>query len=147
MAINKLSTIPKHDIPDNITAIPVTYPGSGGVISGTPAQSRFTNNWVDPNVLNAVSGPHVIQGKMLVTQKTIDAYELERMGFNTAALVKQHQMKMKSELIQLMVQEMFAADCIEFTQQKDNATNSVTFRARVFVVPNDDVQLIRKMQK
>jgi len=147
MAILKTQTTPKHDIPDDITAIPVTYPGSGGVISGTPAQSRFTNNWIDPNVLNAVSKPHVIQGKMLVTQKIIPSHELERMGFNTAALTAQHQMKIKSELIHLMVQEMFAADCIEFTQQRDMATDSVTFRARVFVVPNDDVQLIRKMQK
>lgn len=147
MAILKTPTIPKHDIPDNITAIPVTYPGSGGVISGTPIQGGYTNHWVDPNVFNKASEPHMIQGKMLVTQKTISAHELERMGFNTAAIVGQHQMKIKSELIQLMVQEMFAADCIEFTHQKDMATNSVTFRARVFVVPNDDVQLIRKMQK
>ena len=147
MAINKLSTIPKHNIPDNITAIPVTYPGSGGVISGTPAQSRFTNNWVDPNVLNAVSEPHIIQGKMIATQKTISAHELERLGFNTATMDKQHQMEMKSELIELLVREMFVANCIEFTQQKDLASGCVVYRARVFVVPNGDVQLIRKMQK
>lgn len=147
MAILKTPTIPKHAMPDDITAIPVTYPGSGGVISGTPAQSRFTNNWVDPSVFNKASEPHAIQGKMLVAQQTISSHELERLSFNTAALTAQHQMKIKSDLIQLMVQEMFAADCIEFTHQKDMATDSVTFRARVFVVPNGDVQLIRKMQK
>ena len=78
-----------------------------------------------------------IQGKMLTTSLTMSPYEAEQMG--------EHEMK--TLLISQMVREIMDNNCIEFTKQQDFANDEVIIRARIFVTPKDDVQLIRKVQK
>ena len=144
MAINKLTTIPKHAMIDPDHPLPpnsVTYPGTGGSFVA-PAVGSITTHVMMPNINTK---EYAIQGQMLIVQKTLDAYELERTGLS--ANVKNFEDEIKKELIQEMVREIVREKCIEFTSQKDMMTNSVTYRARIFVTPDSNVRIIREWQK
>jgi hypothetical protein len=142
MAINKLTTIPKHLMIDPAHPLPpnsVTYPGSGGTFS---APVGITTQVMMPNINTK---EFAIQGQMLMVQKTLDAYELERTGLS--ANIKNYEDEIKRQLIQEMLSEMVREKCIEFTSQKDMLTGSVTYRARLFVTPDSQVRIIRQVQK
>ena len=83
------------------------------------------------------STDYIIQGQMLTTSLTMSPYEAEQMD----------DIEVKNRLISLMMREIMDSNCIEFTKQQDYASDEVIIRARIFVTPNDDVQLIRKVQK
>jgi hypothetical protein len=83
------------------------------------------------------STDYIIQGQMLTTSLTMSPYEAEHMD--------EHEMK--TLLVSKMMREIMDSNCIEFTKQQDYASDEVIIRARIFVTPNDDVQLIRKVQK
>lgn len=146
MAINKLSTIPKHLMIDPAHPLPpnaVTYPGSGGTFAAPQSMGGVS--------ISNLTMPHInikeyaIEGQMLTVQKTLDAYELERTGLS--ANIKNFEDEIKKELINQMVSEIVKAKCIEFTSQKDMMTNSVTYRARIFVTPDTQTRIIRQVQK
>lgn len=144
MAINKLSTIPKHLMIDPAHPLPpnaVTYPGSGGTFAAT-AVGSITTQVMMPNINTK---EFAIQGQMLMVQKVLDSYELERTGLS--ANVKNFEDEIKKELIQEMVREIVKRNCIEFTSQKDLLTNSVVYRARIFVTPDTQTRIIRQVQK
>ena len=144
MAINKLSTIPKHLMIDPAHPLPpnsVTYPGSGGTFAAT-AVGSITTHAMMPNINTK---EFAIQGQMLMVQKVLDSYELERTGLSSN--VKNFEDEIKKELIQEMVREIVKRNCIEFTSQKDMLTGNVTYRARVFVTPDSQVRIIRQVQK
>jgi len=50
----------------------------------------------------------------------------------------------KIQLVQDILEKLMKSNCIEFTKQVDPNTMDYTYRARIFAVPNTDVQLIRK---
>ena len=127
---------PAHPLPPNS----VTYPGSG--VFSAPAVGSITTQVMMPNINTK---EFAIQGQMLMVQKVLDSYELERTGL--AANVKNFEDEIKKELIQEMVREIVAQRCIEFTSQKDMLTGNVTYRARVFVTPDSQVRIIRQVQK
>jgi len=112
-------------------AITVSSRGVGDIdasaITATPSIGIFP----------PASTDYIIQGQMLTTSLTMSPYEAEQMN--------EHEMK--TLLISQMVREIMDANCIEFTKQQDFANDEVIIRARIFVTPNDDVQLIRKVQK
>ena len=56
---------------------------------------------------------------------------------------KQLEDQAKLELCQKLAREMFQSDCIEFTKSIDNYSGNYVFRARSFVVPKADVQILR----
>lgn len=108
------------------------------------------NIWVDDGTIPSTIGAtdfslaptpktidYPIQGQMLTTTLKMSPYEAEQMD----------DIEVKNRLISLMVREIMDANCIEFTKQEDYANDEIIIRARIFVTPNDDVQLIRKVQK
>jgi len=144
MAINKLTTIPKHLMIDPAHPLPpnaVTYPGSGGTFAA-PAVGSITTHVMMPNINTK---EFAIQGQMLAVEKIMNSYELERTGLS--ANVKNFEDEIKKELIQEMVREIVKRNCIEFTSQKDMLSGNVTYRARVFVTPDSQVRIIRQVQK
>jgi hypothetical protein len=95
MAINKLSTIPKHLMIDPAHPLPpnsVTYPGSGGTFAAT-AVGSITTHAMMPNINTK---EFAIQGQMLMVQKVLDSYELERTGL--AANVKNYEEEIKKRI-------------------------------------------------
>ena len=144
MAINKLPTTPKHLMIDPAHPLPpnaVTYPGSG--VFSAPGGSITTHVHVTTPNINTKD--YAIQGQMLMVQKVLDSYELERTGLS--ANIKNYEDEIKKELIERLVKEIVAQRCIEFTSQKDMLTGSVTYRARVFVTPDEQTRIIRQIQK
>ena len=144
MAINKLTTIPKHLMIDPAHPLPpnsVTYPGSGGTFAA-PAVGSITTHVMMPSINTK---DYAIQGQMLAVEKIMNSYELERTGLS--ANVKNFEDEIKKELIQEMVREIVKRNCIEFTSQKDMLTGNVTYRARVFVTPDEQTRIIRQIQK
>jgi hypothetical protein len=101
--------------------------GVGNVDASTPSIGIFP----------PASADYIIQGQMLTTTLKMSPYEAEQMD----------DIEVKNRLISLMVREIMDANCIEFTKQEDYANDEIIIRARIFVTPNDDVQLIRKVQK
>lgn len=108
------------------------------------------NIWVDDGTIPSTIGAtdfslvptpktidYPIQGQMLTTTLKMSPYEAEQMD--------EHEMK--TLLVSKMMREIMDSNCIEFTKQQDYASDEVIIRARIFVTPNDDVQLIRKVQK
>ncbi len=112
-------------------AITVSSRGVGDIdasaITATPSIGIFP----------PASTDYIIQGQMLTTSLTMSPYEAEHMD--------EHEMK--TLLVSKMMREIMDNNCIEFTKQQDFANDEVIIRARIFVTPKDDVQLIRKVQK
>jgi hypothetical protein len=140
MAINKLSTIPKHLLdPSIMPPNAVTYPGSG--VFSAPGGS-ITTHVTTPNINTK---DYAIQGQMLTVEKVLNSYELERTGLS--ANIKNFEDEIKKELIQKLLHEIVRQRCIEFTSQKDMLTNSVVYRARIYVTPDEQTRIIRQIQK
>ena len=127
---------PAHPLPPNS----VTYPGSGGAFVAPTV--GITTHAMMPNINTK---EFAIQGQMLMVQKVLDSYELDRTGLS--ANIKNYEDEIKKELIEGLVKEILSQRCIEFTSQKDMLTGNVTYRARVFVTPDSQVRIIRQVQK
>ena len=54
------------------------------------------------------------------------------------------EIKIKEELAIKLALEMLKSGLIEFTRQSDPTTDTITYRARCFMTPNDQVQILRK---
>lgn len=87
-----------------------------------------------------IQSTHIIQGICLVAN-----YEISVISMITTDSVSTKQLEdnVKMELCQQLVRKMFETDCIEFTKLHDTTTDAVKYRARIFVTPNDNVQLLR----
>ena len=114
-------------IPKNLM-IPINVDGAGG----------YTYNaYAEPN--HTIQG--FIQGKMLTVSYAIHAMRME----SIAGLDKEDKEdKIKHELARQLALKMLKSGMIEFTKQSDPATFTTIFRARCFMTPNDQVQILRK---
>ena len=90
-------------------------------------------NW---GSLPAIDGDEYhIQGQMITAQQVITEYELaNKMSFFS---------QIKSELAVLLAAEMLSKNMIEFTSQDNFQDGSKTVRARIFVTPGSQVQILR----
>lgn len=52
--------------------------------------------------------------------------------------------KIKEELVEKLIKEVWMNGSIEFTKQHDSDSTAVTYRARICVVPDDQCRLLRK---
>lgn len=86
-----------------------------------------------------------VQGRMVSVEKTYSIDEIERLGLNTVPHA--YHDRIKTELIELLMAKIIQSKCVEFTKQDNFMENSVKFRARMFVTPDDMVRFIRKNVK
>jgi len=96
-------------------------------------------------VIGAISAGDTVQGRMVSVEKTYSIDEIERLGLNT--LPHLYHDTIKTELIELLMAKIIQSKCVEFTKQDNFMENSVKFRARMFVTPDDMVRFIRKNVK
>ena len=75
-----------------------------------------------------------IQGKMVVVT---ESYDERQILLTSKDEIKRH-------IALNLVHEMMKNGSIEFTQQKDHQHMEVVIRARCFVVPNAQVQILRE---
>jgi hypothetical protein len=82
-----------------------------------------------------------IKGNMIKAELVLSDYELMKINPPT------FEMDVKQQLIQMLMQEIFKHKCIEFTKMEDLMRGATSFRARMFVVPDDQVRILRVSQK
>jgi hypothetical protein len=82
---------------------------------------------------------HTIQGKMLTVSRSMGIEPITRV-LDQSTL----EIKIKEELVRDIALEMLKSGMIEFTKQNDSTTDTITYRARCFMTPNDQVQTLRK---
>jgi len=80
-----------------------------------------------------------IQGKMLTVSRNMGMEPLTRF-LDQSTL----EIKIKEEMVRDIALEMLKSGMIEFTKQNDPTTDTITYRARCFMTPNDQVQTLRK---
>jgi len=96
-------------------------------------------------VIGAISAGDTVQGRMVSVEKTYSIDEIERLGLNT--IPHAYHDRIKTELIELLMAKIIQSKCVEFTKQDNFMENSVKFRARMFVTPDDMVRFLRKNVK
>lgn len=84
---------------------------------------------------------YAIKGNMIKAELVLSDYELMKINPPT------FEMDVKQQLIGMLMQEMFKYRCIEFTKMEDIMREATSFRARMFVVPDDQVRILRVSQK
>ena len=112
----------------------ISISGSGGT-----GLSAINNGTI------GIQSGDTVQGRMVSVEKTYSIDEIERLGLNT--LPHLYHDTIKTELIELLMAKIIQSKCVEFTKQDNFMENSVKFRARMFVTPDDMVRFIRKNVK
>ena len=111
------------------------------------------NSYTAPNgILGTVIGPltvnsnydsglnfQSVRGEMVAVQMTIGSSLLEDNIIDKD--------KIKHELALELAHKLLSGKYIEFTQRTDFATNNKIIAARLFVTPDGQTQLIRKVQE
>lgn len=114
--------------------------------TGVPFQpANFIDNYttVLPPTSNHSSQQYdnIIKGEVIHVSQTVSSYEV----FGNTALdtLDNFRDKIKENLMKDMIQHMLKNNLIEFTSQEDMAEGKVIYRARAFLVPNDQVRILR----
>ena len=118
---------------NNSVPIPAVGPGSVMVSSGTGTSWQPTTSPDDTSNLDE----YHIKGRMFAVEHSVDNYTLE----NLAVPINVNYIK--DDLLGKLISEMKSSGYVEFTSQKDVATDKTTFRARIFAVPDTQVKIIR----
>jgi hypothetical protein len=93
--------------------------------------------WNVPIDIN--SHEYAIKGNML--KYTITVHELELIQASST-----FEIDIKKRLVDGLMQELFKTKCIEFTKSQDVYLGEHYYRARMFVVPDDQVRILRVSQ-
>lgn len=85
---------------------------------------------------------HTIQGECLYVEHRVNDLEAQRIGLDR--LPQAHEEAIKKELTLKIAEELRKSSKIEFTRSYLPETNDYVFRARVFVVPDSNVKILRE---
>jgi hypothetical protein len=96
-------------------------------IGGYPLSANMNQNFVD----------HTITGQTLVVEHTYPG------DVGDGRYTEDH---IKKLLMDKLVDAMFKASYIEFTRMERHDTNELVFRARIHVVPDTQVRIIREIK-
>ena len=96
----------------------------------------------DPNwKLNFNQIDHTIQGKMFGASMTIPEYEREVILSGADG-----ELEIKRRLIDKLIGELYKnMNCVEFTKMNDMMTLETHYKARMFLVPDSQVRIIRQV--
>lgn len=122
-----------------------TVDGTAPLVLGNSSgvqQSPYGNFTVDANASNTYDG-HIVKGKLLRAEVISDL--ISKVNSNMDA--KQFEERIKLELCQKIVEEMYKSGMIQFMKQEEHHGQYVNYRAYVYVTSSDDVQVIRKVLK
>ena len=127
MAKNSTFKVPPS--PTGIYTIPVGVGGGGGTFAaiGSAGGSGI--------VKSRMVVDHEIQGQTIMAEYILPP---DYLGMN--------ELEIKALLIEKLVQEMYSQKNIEFTQMKRLETDEMVYRARIHVVPDTQVRIIRELK-
>jgi len=125
-------------IPSSITITSIT-PGSplsisnGGVL---PGFSPYDLSGY-PTVTSDPASFETIKGEMLTVKMEISEWE-----FNNSMMIPKPEIKKR--LAVMLAEELLERKNVEFTYQKNHNNGNISVRVRCFVVPDDQVKLLRE---
>ena len=131
MAKNSTFTVPPN--PTGIYTISVGKGGSGGTSMGD--LNRTPPHMIDDGVITNRIVDRTIQGQTIMAEYVLPPNYL---GMTEAEI--------KGLLIEKLVHEMYRQKNIEFTQMKRVETDEMVYRARIHVVPDTQVRIIRELK-
>ena len=106
-----------------------------------PYSSLDVNTVVAKNSFDSFSpmewDDYAIKGRMVVASLVFDESKMIHMSKD----------EIKKNLAVQLADEMLSGSYIDYTQSNDLINLSVMVRARAFVLPNGDVQLLRTLKK
>lgn len=94
--------------------------------------------WSVPISIN--SQDYVVKGNMIKYQITMSEYDLMQINPKTFEL------DIKQQLMDGLMYEVANTKSVEFTKSSDRIAGMTYFRARIFVVPDDQVKILRVSQ-
>ena len=101
---------------------------------GSGGNGMITSSNISNAAFTAVT--HAIQGKMLLVNLTISEWEMS----NKPIQPEEIKYRLANELVKKMVED----NHVEFTKILDPMTMQHKFNARIFVVPDTQVRIIRE---
>lgn len=135
MAKNMTVQVPPS--PTGIYTISVGAGGGGGTSMGSI--NKQPSHLIDPSVLDHFIKDHEIQGHTLIV-------EHRESGYVDISRTKEADAQIKGLLLEKLIHEMFKAKHIEFTQMRKPDTDEMVYRARIHVVPDTQVRIIRELK-
>ena len=103
-----------------------------GTVTGNLAWDPMYNTITSSNT--SVMPPNMIQGEMLVVSLEFDQDAVTMIGKDAV----------KRQLAEKLAAGIVEHKMVEFTQMTDPINFKTIVKARIFLVPSDDVQLLRK---
>lgn len=82
-----------------------------------------------------------VKGELLVIQQKVDMTVIQQMNDDNFVRL------MKKKMIEELAEQILKNKLAEFTKEENMQTGDILFRARVYLVPDDKVRIIRKNQK
>ena len=131
MAKNSTFTVPPN--PTGVYTIAVGVGGGGGTSMGD--LSRTPPHFIDPSVLTHNIVDHQIEGQTIFAEYILPPNYL---GMTESEI--------KGLLIEKLMHELYTQKNIEFTQMKRLETDEMVYRARIHVVPDTQVRIIRELK-
>ena len=131
MAKHSTFTVPKSDT--GIYSISVGHGGGGGTSMGD--LNRTPPQFIDPSVLTHNIVDHQIEGQTIFAEYILPPNYL---GMTESEI--------KGLLIEKLMHEMYRQKHIEFTHMKRVETDEMVYRARIHVVPDTQVRIIRELK-
>ena len=96
-------------------------------------------------ILSTITTPPVPYVDHTITGQTI-AVEYITPIYSDAAFSKEDEAVIKAELMEKLVHQLFKEKHIEFTRVKKVDSDEMIYRARIHVVPDTQVRLIRELK-
>lgn len=110
----------------------LNYPNTN-TIANNPWNTAITNS---NSSFNFNEMQHAIQGKMFTVTCVVSDYDMMQKPIDP--------MEIKLRLMNQLVDKMFEDKSIEFTKMQDMASGVHRFHARIFVVPDTQVRILRE---
>ena len=136
MAKNSTFTVPPS--PTGIYTIPVGVGGGGGTFAAIGSAGGFGN-------VNNGSGITKVSSRMVVDHE-IQGQTIFAEYILPPDYLGMTELEIKALLIEKLVHEMYRQKNIEFTQMKRMETDEMVYRARIHVVPDTQVRIIRELK-
>lgn len=136
-----MSSINEDILKQSIVTLPAgsiwTTSGSNGTTSSVGAYGgQIQNVWVDEYV-------DPIRGEMIVVSHSISGLEASV----DITPVNDFKNKIKTILLEKLIEELKKSNSIEFTSVNDPRNNQTIFKARIFATPDNQVRILRKAGK
>jgi hypothetical protein len=109
----------------------------GGILNNGNGAGGFKSHLIDPSVFDHYIKDHEIQGQTVLFEFKTPLEQFDR---------PLSEKDIKERLVRGLIDEIVKEKCIEFTQMARHDINEMIYRARVHVVPDTQVRIIRELK-